>query len=168
MRVNKIIYFLLITLAIVAGVWWYVTRDERVIKKVIKEVAEYASNEESKGDIANALASQNLAERFTEEAIIKWRWPEWPLIKSGEDFITGRDKIKESAIIAKRGGNLLFEVENLKIRVENDAGVANATILLNFTDTGDLATFETVFDLVKNNTWQINKVEARPVKNKIP
>ncbi len=167
MRISKIIYSLLITLAIIAGVWWYVGRDERAIKKVIREVAKYASNQEGKGDIANALALQNLAERFTEEAIIKWRWPEWPLIKSGEDSIAGRSKIKEYAIIAKRGGNLLFEVEDLKVSAENDEGVATVTILLNFTDSGDLATFETVFDLVKINTWQINKVEARPVKNKI-
>lgn len=164
MRVNRIIYFLLIILAIVAGVWWYVGRDERAIKKVIREVAKYASSEESRGDIANALASQNLAERFTEEAIVKWRWPEWPRIKSGEDFITGRSKIKESASIAKRGGNLTFEIEDLKATARDGAGVASATILLNFTDSGDLATFETTFNLVKNNSWQITEIYARPVK----
>ena len=93
MRVSKIIYFLLVAIAVIAGILWYVGRDERAIKKVIREVASYASSEAGKSDIANALSANNLANNFTETATIKWRWPEWPKIKTGEETLEGREKM---------------------------------------------------------------------------
>ena len=139
------------------GIWWYVGRDERAIKRVIRKVAEYASN--NGGNISNALALQNLAEGFTKDAQIKWRWPEWPKIKTGEGLLEGRERIRESVIIAKRSDELKFEIENLEISAKSGVGKASGKVLGHFSS-GDLATFETVFDLVKNNRWQIKSVLA--------
>ncbi|MEK7586348.1 MAG: hypothetical protein AAB453_00580 [Patescibacteria group bacterium] len=159
---KKIIWAIIFVVILIAGVWWYVGRDERAIKKTIREVASYASSEAGKSDIAIAVASQNLAQRFTEDAQIKWRWPDWPKIKTGEETLVGRDKIRESALVAKRTGNVKFEVTELKAETGPRAGEgsATATILVHFTDTGDLATFQTTFNLTKTSRWQIKSVNA--------